>query len=245
MDNKAQKLTIFLLAFVSRKASFRARHLRFVSIALLALILSLAPGVSQALQCTVDVPPAGLTSDDPYITGGTTSCATGSGNNDTGAETYFNALFPGTWIQIDKVDPPPGTDGALTVEVTEQSGGDNVHGNWFVDSPSGYDQFIMVMKAGNIPNADYKWVWFELGSTCDDGVASLSLDKPLGADRCGEWEMYLNKNLSHMSLWAKEGDGGGPGGAATSATQVAEPSAFFLLGSGLLALAGARRRKPD
>jgi len=42
-----------------------------------------------------------------------------------------------------------------------------------------------------------------------------------------------------------DGCGGRPGGVATTATQVPEPSAIFLLGSGLFALLGARRRKRD
>jgi hypothetical protein len=114
-------------------------------------------------------------------------------------------------------------------------------------------------NSGNGGNFD-GWGDFELSLECgsaSQNVTSLSFDLTRPSDPFTSESDIVEDNAkgynfaAHICVRDTDGcsatgfatTGGGPGGPATTATQVPEPSSMLLLGSGFLALAKYARRK--
>jgi hypothetical protein len=211
----------------------------------LTLTIGLAPQVSHAVQCIVD---SAGTSLDGYVDS-SSLCGVGNSTNNIGNPatlantiTYLEAAIPGTGTVtlIDTINigdqGVPGTSSFF-----KTSGGST--GTWQIDTAnlSQYEGFIIILKDGEIPPPpeNVSWEWFLL-----DGTSSIVCDT--GYEICGSYGMWANNqlnsrvNLSHMTLYGLDN-----GDTSTTATQVPEPSAMFLVGSGLLMLARAARGKRD
>lgn len=132
------------------------------------------------------------------------------------------------WTQIDKVDPPPGTDGALTL-VGDATLGGKLKGTWSISASvfSAWDSVMLVFKGadGALPDAVVAY----LVDTTSGNYSSPFFDIQGGnGPNAGQFKV---KDISHVSLYV------------ANPSVIPLPAGLPLLALGLGALALVRRRK--
>ena len=147
--------------------------------------------------------------------GGATDCWGTLDGNDPGPSGDGFDIGGMIFDFIAKEDTPGGLSGAdIGLDVNPPGGA--LSGTWEYD-PTLFstDAFLIVLKASNSPGFG---VWLFEGSPDADSSS-------------GTWLVAWGKDLSHLTIYAKNG------------VAVPEPSTLGLLGAGLLGLAFARRKK--
>jgi hypothetical protein len=182
-------------------------------------------GSAQAIECTV-----GATTPGAELTHAT-ECGVGDSGSNPSRPLEADNL---TWQWIEKNDtgegPNPFTTGVL---LTSPNG--VTEGLWGINTNlTGYTDFLLVLKDGNIHGYDAQWVWFNIDESLTTCTTGAMFD--LGATLCGSWKMYSNQNgerqaVSHYELYGR------------GATTVPLPGTLALLGLGALAIGAATRRR--
>lgn len=186
--------------------------------------LIVAGGISSAQAVPLDM--SGLACNDGnQINGIAVGDVTGNNGGANNCFGTFNGNDPGPsgdGISIDgmvfefvskiEIDTPPvveGVDIGLTIPTNSGQSG-----TWAYD-PALFDpdSFLIVLKAANSP-----------------GFAAWLFDGAAAASFSGGWSVAWKKDLSHLSIYAKDG------------VTISEPASLALFGFGLLGLGLARRR---
>lgn len=228
---------------------------------MLLLAFALVPSPLHAIQCSVDLPPAGFSNPpDPFSTQTTgsvqgTNCGIGfpAGSQNPDAAGLISVTGISGLVQIDKdnsaglgggnPDSEPGTPQSADFWFTGSTSG-----QWFINQSllDTYDNFVLIIKDGagigdgpQNPGQDTQWVWFELDENLNPKCVAG------GAAFCGDWGMYAGHQISHMELWGTRGTGTDDGGGGQDTPQVPEPSAMVLLASGLFFLAKRMRQRAN
>lgn len=181
---------------------------------------------AQAATCTAT---SAITNPDATLTN-SNNCGVGilDDQNDSQADVQAVTGDP-NWVLVGGVGAPPA--------YFSFTGAGGSSGQWFIDITAPTDtDFLIVIKNGGAggnpsqaPPDTVFWTWFDVDT-------SIACANPL-YDYCGTWTMYGEggkiKNLSHLSLYAQEGDD----------RLVPEPATIVLIGGALLALGLSRRRR--
>jgi hypothetical protein len=104
---------------------------------------------------------------------------------------------------------------------------------------------MIVLKDGGVSDPDgqvvgeWKWFAYLLGEAEPSLPTDVVLPEGWDDDTLytGQWTYPAGKDLSHLSIYGRIGDDPPPGGP------IPEPATMLLLGTGLIGLAGATRRK--
>lgn len=171
--------------------------------------------VSTATACTILAPLNGSQNDNPMP-------------GVVNTESFFGItdwLFDGKWDSS--------KSGFVDSSGLFDFGGNGVSGTFNYVGPNSIGDIMFIFKDG----AGTNLVGYLM--TADDGTYATPFTKlpfPLTGGS-------LVKDVSHISVYYRNGDGDGDGGGGTPPSQIPEPGMLLLLGAGLAGLGLARRRK--
>ena len=146
------------------------------------------------------------------------------------------------WIFDSKVDSPNSLSGNDNITIT--SGAGSSSGAWLISGIQGlvdlYEDAMIVLKGGNGFNA---YLFDDFTTAIETGTWNM-----LANGNAGDAASRVERDISHITLYVREGDGGGGGGNGGGGngngggdTEIPIPATIFLFGAGLAGIALRRR----
>lgn len=195
-------------------------RISIISLGLLALFAMRAEAapivLDSSIQCSLGNAINGISvTDVTGNLGGSTDCWGTLNGNDPGPSGDGFEIDGMVFDFVAKEDTPGGLTG-MDIGLSVSPSGGAPSGTWEYD-PSLFsaDSFLIVLKAASSPG---------FGAWLFEGADAASFS--------GDWSVAWGKDLSHLSIYAKDVD-----------TQVPEPATVGLLGLGLVLIGVLRRRK--